>query len=518
MNDSLAMKHVLSCCLILMIAVPVCLGQTVQSKLFSDFAKHKEPSILPDFSYVGYHRGEDAIPQPNLKVFDVRDYGAIADDNLSDKQAIEKAIKAAEANGGGIVFFPKGRFLVNEDGDDGKTIDITGSNIVIRGSGSGPGGTELFMKNPLIPVDTNKMWSAPPMFLFGSTATKQVLGQIRAGAAVGTFTIQVNAKKLHVGDWIQLEMLSTDPALLKAELGEHQADPRWTSLLKRGVDVHVVHQVKAINGNIVTLCQPLTYNINPVNKWTVSILSCSQEMGIEHLAFVGNWTRKFVHHRSWMDDSGYTLVNLRHVVNSWMVDCRFTNVSVGATISGTQVSVLNCRITGNGGHIAIDCNGGTNVLFGKITDEASAWHSVGVANGSMNTVIWRVKYPATTCFETHSSQPRNTLLDNVEGGFMNGRGGGAIENMPNHMQGLVLWNYKQTNQAATPFHFWPDTPWYWRIPYPIIVGFHGADTKFLASELKYEESAGQPVEPGSLYEAQLKLRLGKLPDWLKALK
>jgi len=514
------MKKIFIPALFATFAASFCVGQTVDSKLYRDFAARKSSSILPDFSYVGYHRGEDAIPSPNLKIFDVTAYGAIANDDSSDKQAIVKAIKAAEANGGGIVFFPKGRFLINEDGDDGKTINITGSNIIFRGSGSAPGGTELFMKNPLHPVDTTKMWTTPPMFIFGSKAKKKTMGQVTATAATGDFKIKVNTNSLHPGDWIELAMLSTDPALLKAELGDHQANPAWKSLLKDGIDVHVVHQVKAVNGNEITLYQPLTYNINPADKWTVSVLPCAEEVGIEHIAFVGNWTRKFVHHRSWMDDSGYTLINLRQIVNSWIVDCRFTDVNVGAIVGrGAQVSVLNCSITGNGGHEAITCNGGTNVLLGKIVEEASTWHSVGVAAGSMNTVIWRVKYPSTTSFETHSSQPRNTLLDNVEGGLQYGRGGGAMENMPNHMQGLILWNYKQTNEAVIPFSFWPETvtPW-WRVPYPIIVGFHGAKTQFTRSELKYEESTGQAVEPGSLYEAQLKLRLGKLPDWLKQLK
>lgn len=88
-----------------------------------------------------------------------------------------------------------------------------------------------------------------------------------------------------------------------------------------------------------------------------------------------------------------------------------------------------------------------------LPDFSYAWHSVGVANTSMNTVIWRVSFPANTCFESHSSQPRNTLLDCVEGGLLNNRGGGAIENMPNHMQNLVLWNYKQTNEAYEQFEF-----------------------------------------------------------------
>ena len=82
------------------------------------------------------------------------------------------------------------------------------------------------------------------------------------------------------------------------------------------------------------------------------------------------------------------------------------------------------------------------------------------------------------------------------------------------MSNLVLWNYKQTNQPYTPFNFWPQTPWYWKIPMPVVVGFTGGTT-FIPAQLKYEESTGKAVSPASLYEAQLKLRLGKLPNWLK---
>ena len=43
---------------------------------------------------------------------------------------------------------------------------------------------------------------------------------------------------------------------------------------------------------------------------------------------------------------------------------------------------------------------------------------------------------------------------------------------------------------------------------PVIAGFKGPAT-FSPSETSVIESYGTPVEPQSLYEAQLKLRLGK---------
>ena len=43
-------------------------------------------------------------------VFNVRDYGAKGDGVTIDSPAINAAIQAAAADGGGVVFFPKGRY------------------------------------------------------------------------------------------------------------------------------------------------------------------------------------------------------------------------------------------------------------------------------------------------------------------------------------------------------------------------------------------------------------------------
>ena len=53
---------------------------------------------------------------------------------------------------------------------------------------------------------------------------------------------------------------------------------------------------------------------------------------------------------------------------------------------------------------------------------------------------------------------------------------------------------------------------------PTVVGFHGVPVKFREDQMKLNESQGTPVEPLSLYEAQLKLRLGAVPKWLNDLK
>ena len=72
---------------------------------------------------------------------------------------------------------------------------------------------------------------------------------------------------------------------------------------------------------------------------------------------------------------------------------------------------------------------------------------------ALGTVIWRVKTSYNSCFESHASQPRYTLIDASERGFMRGRAGGAVQNNPNHLRGLLFWNHEQTNVGTDNFDF-----------------------------------------------------------------
>ncbi|MEJ7740263.1 MAG: DUF4955 domain-containing protein [Chitinophagaceae bacterium] len=483
------------------------------AELFEQYKQHKVASKLPDFSYVGYHYGNVAIPAANhYKVFNVTDFGAVPNDTLSDKAAIQKAINAANKNGSGIVFFPKGKFLVNEATDGNGSILSKGGNIIFRGSGSGPDGTELFMKTNLPPKNPEQMWTVPPLFIFTSGGKDVKTGAVTSFAKKGSFTLQLSlVNNLSTGDWIMLTMRNKDTSLVNSELAPHKAAAKWVSLLKDGVEFKLYYQVAKVTGNRIELEAPLPCDVDPVHNWDIYQFANSEEVGIENIAFTGNWKEPFVHHRSWQDDSGFTLFRFSRCTNSWMKDCRFSDCNVAAIVTqSANITIRDCKVTGNAGHEAITKNGATNILMENLVDEASMWHSFGSSHGAMNTVIVRCTYPSTTCFEAHASQPRNTLFDLVQGGLMQNRGGGALENMPNHMSGLVLWNYTQTNSPIKDFEFWPaSSPW-WKIPNPIIVGFRGNGTTFNKEQVGYLESVGKFVTPNSLYEAQLAFRLKSL--------
>ncbi|TCC89212.1 DUF4955 domain-containing protein [Pedobacter frigiditerrae] len=504
--------------------VNLAMGQsTVPSQLFQAYQKDKEQSILPDFSYAGYHSGVKAIPDmKDYKVFNVIDYGAIPNDEISDKDAIQAAINAANKNGSGIVFFPKGRFLINQDTAQVKGIVSKGSNIIFRGSGAGQGGTELFMKEMLAPINPKQMWTGRPMITFTAGGRDMEVGQVQKTAKVGAIELTLDKiGQLKVGDWIALKMLNNSPALIQETLGKHELNQNWKYLVEKGVDVCLYYQVVKMDGLTIGLHAPIAINIDPKYGWTVSRFANAEEVGIEDISFVGNWQTKFVHHASWKDDSGFNLFMFSRVTNSWMRNCRFTNCSIAAIVQqSANVSILNCTVTGNAGHEAITSNHSTNVLLANLVDEASQWHSFGSSHGAVNTVIYNCTYPANTSFESHASQPRNTLLDNVTGGFMAGHQGGAIENLPNHLQGLVFWNYKQTNAAIKDFNFWPDDKedvWF-KMVQPIVAGFISKGTTFKRENLSYLEGLDKQVTPISLYQAQLQQRLKKVPTWLQQLK
>lgn len=62
--------------------------------------------------------GVITVRAPDVKptqIFNVREFGAIADARLDTTRAVKSAIQAASESGGGIVYFPHGRYLISEE-------------------------------------------------------------------------------------------------------------------------------------------------------------------------------------------------------------------------------------------------------------------------------------------------------------------------------------------------------------------------------------------------------------------
>ena len=90
--------------------------------------------------------------------------------------------------------------------------------------------------------------------------------------------------------------------------------------------------------------------------------------------------------------------------------------------------------------------------------------------------------------------------------------------MPNHLADLTLWNFNAKNNVTdSPFIWWDSNSLWWKFLPPIVVGYHGGSINFNESQMKLNEEQGKAVTPYSLYEAQLRKRLGAVPAWLNSL-
>ena len=501
------------------------------SELWRDFLENRasgKETVLADFSYAGYEFGEQGVPDVNYPIFNVCDYGAIPSDGLSDRVAFETAIAAAQKEGKGIVYVPKGRYNLRSADAPNQSIVISGNNIVLRGEGCGADGSELYMEYPNAPENEDQLWSCPPLFMFRYVFDKdkefapdenfvdRQLAEVTADAVRGTHTIEVSTTSgLFIGKRVMLQLKNNDPTLVAQEVAPYEVLPEWTDLVNNGVQVTEYHEIKRIEGNKVTFKEPILYPVVAKWGWTLHEHSCKIGSGVEDIAFIGNFKENFIHHKDAIHDSGFKMLTFLRQVNGWVRRCRFTDVSEGLSVQkSANVSVYSCQITGNQGHSAIRSEASTRIFIGDITDEPAQFHSAGVSKTAIGTVLWRNTTAGNSCFESHSYQPRVTLLDACTGAFIPNHAGGDQSSAPNHLRELILWNYINKNGSG-PFDLWSLNNRYYL---PSFIGFCGERISFNEEQVTVNESQGSFVYPESLYEAQLKLRLGYIPNWLLELK
>ncbi|VGO18147.1 DUF4955 domain-containing protein [Pontiella sulfatireligans] len=514
------------------------LASAETSKVWKEWVSGKP--VIPDYSWAGYKYGTEAIPEVSWKVFNVVDYGAVANDGKSDYDAIQKTIKAAEANGSGIVFFPVGKFLVAEQEGRTESIKIHGANIVLRGSGSGTGGTEIHQKHHYVPEDTTKKWTTPPVFSFETSGSGAYHFRLResfvpvttvAGAEKnGTFRIDVaDASKFKMGQTIMLHMQNSaaNNDFLKG------LTPRdiCHEIIDNGVSVAEKHTVVKVEGHTLVLQEPLHTDIDPGHGWKVYDYPTTEGWGVEDIHFSGNSPTPFVHHKDYIHDSGYFAVEMVQGKNGWIRRCRFTNLSHACFATGCMAtSFLMNTVDGHQGHGNFNTKWGYGNLIGLCQDlsDIGSFHGCGISHEHVGGVIWRYESVGETkqtprCGgpDFHAQFPYCSLWDASVANLRNN--GGASFLQPNHLVDLTFWNFEQIGEKIH-HDYWnmPKTAeekknMYFgktKIVYPNYIGFHGVMSTFNEDHLGIVESYGTPVEPESLYEAQLAQRLGGAPAWV----
>ena len=486
------------------------------------------------------------------------------------------------ANAKIVIYFPAGDYILHNDDDntrdeskqkdavDSKNnnvssgIEIYGGNFVIKGDG--PDKTRLIMETPNLPTSISNLSSSPILLAIKHTngpnnaGNSPKLASVTENAKRGDFTVKVSGTTgISSGQWVQLRLRSGDRELVKKEIGPIALNENW-AIAKApisinqssddlyGVKITEFHQVKSASNGKITFYEPIMHDIdikyNDTEGWEIRTYKYLENVGIEDLSFVGNALDGYAHHGEghaeqakvgWQYDGAYKPLLLQRVVNSWVRNVHFESVSEALTFAeSANSSAYDIRISGKRGHSAVRSQGSSRVFIGKVRDESAGndvygkscqgqFHGCGVSKPSVGTVLWNVTWGNDACFESHATQPRATLIDNCSGGLVYYRAGGDENEVPNHLGDLTLWNLNVTgtDSHASNFVWWSDSDTWWKIFPPIVVGTHGMNVKFPSKEqqqVTYEESTGMKVSPESLYEAQLRERLGYVPGWLNALK
>lgn len=98
-------------------------GEQYVTKINHDQLNYK---ALPEYKvndFTDRNRNRKPIKQD---LFNVAEYGVIGDGLTDDSQAVLRALAEAKANGGGIVFFPFGKYRITENLDLGSGIELRG--------------------------------------------------------------------------------------------------------------------------------------------------------------------------------------------------------------------------------------------------------------------------------------------------------------------------------------------------------------------------------------------------------
>lgn len=502
------------------------------------------------------------------KVYNIVDYGANGSDELSDRAALIKILKDAMGateqvaddgkalryyvggnNANAIIYFPEGKYILR-GGDESETVTtlrLTMGNIIFKGAGRDKTTIEMAVAND---PTTSDMWSSPNMLEFKHNSGLSEQCDVTGNAEKGTFSVEVSSTAgITAGDWVCLSLKNNSPELIAEELAPHVVTDLTATNLDlnvNGVQVLDYHQVKSVSSNTLTFYEPIMRKVDSKWGWKIQKYPHYENVGVEDLKFLGHSKEDFQHHASAYDDGGFKPVQMIRLTNSWMRRVDFESVSEAHSfVNCANSSAFDIEIWGNRGHSAIRSQGSSRIFIGKVYDHSNGkiatgsggqdigneyiegigqYHGCGVSKQSMGAVIWNVRWGDDSCFESHATQPRATLIDNCTGSFVPWRQGGDEIQLPNHLNDLTIWNMNATKVTYDSNWngewVWWSTDKYWKNLPPIIVGWMGERINFntSADQIKYCESLNAPVSPLSLYEAQLNKRLGYVPAWLNALK
>lgn len=451
------------------------------SQLWGEHGELWDPlGRLPDFSYAGYQAGEE--PPTVTPVTDVRDHGAVADDDGDDTAAFQAALDYAGTAGGGAVTVPAGTWRITD------VLTFQHSGVVLQGAGSDLSILDL----PLSLTDLRGaasqwswngglLWVEPPTG--PSTVAAVTAAQLRGDQAL---TLDAAAQ-----GWVVLRLTDDDDRTLGRHLHNDQDDAGDCSY-----QVPLVLDWPVWLEPDGTLAQPLRTDVRL--EWSPEIrsLPALSGVGIEHLTLQFPET-EYPGHLSELGYNGVFFVG--GVVDSWVRDVRIDNSDSGVLTDqlSKRITVQDLTLTGRAGHHGLNIAFTSDGLFTGLDFVADYVHAITVDHRASGNVFSHVT-ATDDGWGVELDHHRDTSFENL---FT------AFEAPTNFWHGGSECGGPPSGARGT----------FWGLPGPLHEPYWGHVQTNLVGDLAEEELLTtdnewyEPVEdlrPRNLHAAQRAFRLG----------
>lgn len=483
----------------------LCLACHMRRKATTTFAQMNyaddDPSasaVHPVTTYAGSRRSVD---ESALTRYNVTDAG-ITPNGLTDcSEAVQALIDRVGAAGGGIVFFPRGRYLLNSSGDD--YLQINYSNVILEGEVDNEGRplatlvnccrTSRGHKNPWISPffittgealqPSNEFWglqfrkrrdtvlrsnSLSDPGSDGSILSPAITTRVTAAAAKGTTRLTVDDARA-VGRYILVGLYNTtaDGDLIRDILGTSELRPEWTVANRAGDEEAPSYQwlveVKTVvDDHTLELVRPLLRDIDLRHDPVVCNVDLLEGIVIRNLCIDSRWNGQFRHHgfplyynipRTQEMDYGWNAINLKRCAHSEVTNVVIRNFSNPLyVLDSRSVTVSHVSIEGYDGHQALKAYMHTcDCLFEEITFRAHFADMMGGEGPAYANVFRRIQYlnpvfkPVDYDFHGFASEPMSPPSDNLFTqilGFRYFKSAGSVTHLPSLARHNTWWNVK----------------------------------------------------------------------------
>ncbi len=470
-------------------------------------------SRLPDVSFAGYERGEQAIPSPAVAA-NVKDFGARGDGVADDTQAIQAAIRATPS---GAVLIPAGRYVVSS------FITIDKPDLVLRGAGRDK--TVLYFPKTLTDVKpdwgetttgqptSNYSWGGGFLVLAGSFR-QETLASITGVAKRGESWLALSTVSgIGVGQWVEVRV--TDDASRSLSAWLYNDDPSSMAELSPQAATQVAKVVEVDGGGKrIRIDRPLRFETRAAFTPLVrSFRPTVTHSGIEDLTLefpTTPWLGEFTE----LGRNGIAVGSVAHcfvrrvrMVNAEGglfargVHCTFEGIELAAT-KPPYTANRYLTTTGCNGHHGISLYGGDNLVT-RFDLRMSYVHDLSLESAAAAGNVFSAGRGDDLAFDHHKKAPHGNVFSDIDAGAGNRiwRCGGGADLGRQSGGWETFWNIRSAKDLVAPPAGWG--PW--------SLSFVGLTTSAASTKnadgLWYEAIPPAALTPKDLHAAQLAKRL-----------